>query len=1095
MDRSKFQHPTASRVIAALLACTLTMGVPARGDSLATVQEQAAAIVEFSGAPGGMAVVAGSRSPELALALARQGGFTVQCLAADSDQRDRMRQAIRAAGRYGTVSAGVLPTGRLPYTDNLLNILVVETYPSLGERGLTPEEVLRVLAPLGTAYLGVSSAARDETAGPDPLVERFRAAGAAGIELVESAAGRWLRLRKAWPDDIDEWSHYLHGPDGNPVADDRVVGPPGHYQWIAGPRWLRCHETDSSVRTLVTSAGRLFAVVDEAPISLPGDHDLPDKWFLVARDAFNGVLLWKVPLRRWGWREWKPTWFTARPGDFPLNIEKRLVAAGDRVYVTLGYHAPVSQLDARTGELLQTYAGTERTGEILHQDGTLILSVLTDDGLRVIAVDTVTGERKWTSEAFGGSTVDYLRWATQHGAFPRAELDPSLNTATDGRVVALLDGPDVVGLDFETGRELWRAGFPQEPADRTAGGIASRGDLWIGTLIVRDGVVVHASPHKLAGFEAATGELLWEQPTRYIGHLWYNWKDVFVIDGLVWTWSADLVTGTFELGGRTQRTLYPPTVNGYDLRTGQLKREVPLGLIFNTHHHHRCYRNKATSRYLLASRRGTEYVDLEQGRHTVHNWVRGTCHVGMMPANGLQYVPPHACVCYIEEKLDGFFALAPATSETPGGVEASAPRLERGTAFGAAPLADSDAHDWPTFRGDAMRTGATLDRVPDDAVRVWRTRLGHRLSPPVAAGGQVFVSLIEEHHVVSVDARDGAVQWEFAAGARVDSPPTWHRGTVLFGSADGWVYCLRAADGQLVWRFRAATEERQIAVSDQLESAWPVHGSVLVQNGIVYFAAGRTSQLDGGMRLYGLDAATGELRYRKELEGPHYTVGNIDEANFRLPMGALPDILLGDGSKIYMRNRTFDTELNPASGSPALRTTSGFLDDSYFKRAPWRYGGGPQYGRLIVHDDQRMFLVRMFDSLQGLDPTVYFTPGDQGYLLLARGGDDGRAVRRGQAGGGWSHRIPVRVRAMVLAADRLLAAGPPDVVDPRDPLGAFEGRQGGRLHVYDAGSGERLAEHTLAFPPVFNGAAVAGNRLYLAEEDGSLTCFACPTSR
>ena len=47
-----------------------------------------------------------------------------------------------------------------------------------------------------------------------------------------------------------------------------VVGPPVNYQWLAGPQWLRCHETDSSVSTLVTSQGRLFVIVDEAPIGL-----------------------------------------------------------------------------------------------------------------------------------------------------------------------------------------------------------------------------------------------------------------------------------------------------------------------------------------------------------------------------------------------------------------------------------------------------------------------------------------------------------------------------------------------------------------------------------------------------------------------------------------------------------------------------------------------------------------------------------------------------------------------------------------------------------------------------------------------------------
>ena len=104
----------------------------------------------------------------------------------------------------------------------------------------------------------------------------------------------------------------------------------------------------------------------------------------------------------------------------------------------------------------------------------------------------------------------------------------------------------------------------------------------------------------------------------------------------------------------------------------------------------------------------------------------------------------------------------------------------------------------------------------------------------------------------------------------------------------------------------------------------------------------------------------------------------------------------------------------------------------------------------------------MFDSLRGLDPTVFFTPGAKGYLLLAN------PLNGRQSD--WSYRVPVRIRAMLLAGDRLLTAGPPDVVDPQDPLGAFEGRKGGVLHVVNAATGERLAEQRLPSPPVFNGA-------------------------
>ncbi len=1075
--------------------------------------EVAAKMLEAGDCPGGLAVVISDADAALATAIARQAGFIVQGLCRNVDLRDRARKTVRRAGLSGRVSADVLPEGRLPYVDRLINLVVIESPAAVGEKRIAAEEIARVLAPLGTAILATAPASGDATAADiESLKKKLFAAGLEEVAVVTTGDGRsaqgWLCLRKPWPKDIDEWTHYLHGADGNPVARDRVVAPPEHYQWIAGPMWQRSHETDSSVSTVVTARGRLFYIVDEAPISLAGQHDLPDKWCLAARDAFNGVLLWKVPIRRWGWREWKPSWFNTRPGDVPLNIQKRLVAVGDRVYATLGYRAPVTQLDARSGEILQTYEGTDPTGEILVLDGTLLASVFERGGVRVVAVDTRSGERKWASEkTYRGSTVDYVKWKAMRGATEPARLDPAANMAAAGDTVALIDGAEIVCLDLGSGKEKARCAFPTVEADLTAGGISSQGKLWVGTMIVADGVVLHASPNQLAAFDADSGELLWNHPKRYIGHLWYEWKDVFVIDGLVWTWGADLVQETFGIGGgRKQRTQMPTNVYGYDLKTGEVRRTVPLGVIFKTHHHHRCYRNKATLRYILASRRGTEYVDLAEGEHTVHNWVRGTCHVGMMPANGLQYAPPHPCQCYIEEKLSGFNALAPARKRTLAGklpVAPGLPRLHEGPAHGKVAATSrsraASSEDWPTFRHDAGRTGSVETRVPDDLTRLWRVKVGVKVSAPVAVDGKLYVALIDEHHVACLDAAHGSKRWEFVAGARVDSPPTWHRGTVLFGSADGCVYCLRAEDGALVWRFRAAPEDRRMAAFGQIESTWPVHGSVLVQGGKVYFAAGRASQLDGGIHLYALDAATGEQLAHRNLHGPDYRVDGQGKLvlrqgelppeadrqppfndNYRLPLGTLPDLLQGDGERVFMRSAAFDANLNPVPGKAPISVPSGMLEGTYFKRVPWSYGESG-YARLLVHDERCVYCVRQFDSLRGLDPTVYFTPGDKGYLLFAKGTE----ARRDN----WSERIRVRIRTMVLTPGRLYAAGPPDVLDPKDPLGAFEGRKGGLLYTINAQSGERLAEHALDSPPVFNGAAAAEGRLYVAEEDGSIACF------
>jgi len=71
----------------------------------------------------------------------------------------------------------------------------------------------------------------------------------------------------------------------------------------------------------------------------------------------------------------------------------------------------------------------------------------------------------------------------------------------------------------------------------------------------------------------------------------------------------------------------------------------------------------------------------------------------------------------------------------------------------------------------------------------------------------------------------------------------------------------------------------------------------------------------------------------------------------------------------------------------------------------------------------------------------------------------------------------------------ILVAGSPDTVDADDPHGAWEGRQGGILAVCAAADGTLSTEVKLPSPPVWDGMAVAGSRLYVALQDGNLVCL------
>ena len=266
---------------------------------------------------------------------------------------------------------------------------------------------------------------------------------------------------------------------------------------------------------------------------------------------------------------------------------------------------------------------------------------------------------------------------------------------------------------------------------------------------------------------------------------------------------------------------------------------------------------------------------------------------------------------------------------------------------------------------------------------------------------RLFVAEVEAHAVTCLDARDGTRLWSYTAGGPVDSPPTIHGGCVVFGCTDGSVYCLRADDGQLVWRFRAAPSERRIVSYGRVESAWPVHGSVLIEQDLVYFAAGRSSYLDGGIYLYGLDAATGAVRHRAHLDGPQPDLSVPCDRAHDMD-GSKNDILVSNGAQLFLTQNVFDLELNQMDAPRVAKwgtrktdlhlvATGGFLDDSGFDRLYWMYArrwpglyvavDTPKAGQMLVFDKQTTYGLHTFTTKFSRSP--YHAPGTEGHELFA----------------------------------------------------------------------------------------------------------------
>ena len=1064
-------------------------------------RRQATQILDDSGVKGGFIVHIGCGTGRLTAALCANNSYLVHGLDANAKNIQWARKHIKSRNLYGRVSVEQFRGNRLPYADNLVNLIVSERPAEFPK-----DEIMRVLAPNGVA-----------------LLKKGR---------------QWVKMFKPRPEQIDEWTHYMHDAGGNAVAHDSVIGPPRHLQWVGSPRWSRHHDHMGSVSAVVSSAGRIFYIIDEGPKS---SIQLPPQWFLVARDAFNGVILWKQPISSWNTHLWP-----LKSG--PAQLPRRLVAIGDRVYVTLGLDAPLTVLDAATGKTIRTYENTKTTEEIITSDGVLFLLV-TDSPVKWKEFrpqstyiwdpkERANNDWAWDEKdrkimAVQADTGEVL-WQKEQRVTP-------LTLAADSQCLYFHDGEKVVSLDRKTSEQNWNS----EPADRRSPILTG----YAPTLIVyQDVVLFSGGKGAITAYSAQNGKKLWMAKQARSGH--NSPEDLFVIDGLVW--SGAIASGR-DSGIFT----------GVDLHTGWIKKEFPPD-VKTYWFHHRCYRSKATDKYILPSRTGIEFVDLSTEHWTTHHWVRGGCLYGITPCNGLIYAPPHPCACYIEAKLNGFNALAPAsaTRYIPENLSDTG-RLKTGPAYrrinGKSQGEVQD--DWPTYRHDPARTGFTTTNVPDELERSWQQDLGGRLSSVVVADGILFVASIDTHTVYALDADSGEIFWNYTTAGRVDSPPTIYQGRALFGSADGWVYCLRASDGVVAWRFRAAPKDLRLTAFEQLESVWPVHGNVLIRDDVLYCVAGRSMFLDGGMRMLRLDPKTGKKLSETILDDRDPETGRnlqVYVKGLNMPV-ALPDILSSDGQYVYMRSQRFDMQgkrrqIAPRDASEQtgegahLFCTIGFLDDSWFHRSYWMFGksvssgwGGwfrsGRYvpsGRLMVCDESSVYgfgrkpeylcqssvLEYQFYAAEKQiesEPIQRVIAAEKSMNAASEKRSASAADRgirkkfplsdRSAASFKWLTRDPpIHVRAMVLANETLFIAGPKDVVDEEEAFynpnnkeieaklteqsAALEGSKGGCLLVVSASDGQKIAEYELESLPVWDGMAAANNRLYFATKNGKILCFA-----
>ncbi len=615
---------------------------------------------------------------------------------------------------------------------------------------------------------------------------------------------------KGWRRTVKPWpatlDEWTHPRHG---ADGNVVSR----DRLVGPptnvRWISGRLVPSrgvvNTQVIVSSAGRLFAVTGQRDLSL------------VARDAFSGVILWTRPypykLPSLGYR----TFWRQAP----------LIAVGPLVYIA------GEALDAATGKeaFSFSFAGDPKACA----DGVLITS-------QMRALDAKTGKELWHHAAeTHGLAVAEGRVYFAEGKWP-----------TKGGPVQL------VCLDLKTGKVQWRREITlPAPAAKPTGRY--------------DGYSPNSTPNGLlAGIVHHRGVLALEVMRTYIylysaadgaplrSLRYKNWAPyasglrALMIDGKLWL-------PTFDAGERFD---FGVTINAYSLADGRKVKTLKLASPIRQ----RCRPPLASEAFLFLG--GMNTVDLATGAGESLPIARSACHIGLVPANGLLYVPPTHCTCY--SMIPGYVALESRRQMgRPLAKANDTDHRQAGPALGKTSPAgrrDSNANeDWPRFRQDAMRRAHVKTAVPPDGKLLWNYALGDtNPSSPVVAGGLAVVALSEAHRIDAIDTATGRRKWSFVAGGRIDGPPTIRGGLCVFGCRDGWVYALRLSDGTLAWRNLAAPAARRIMVEGQLESAWPAMALVTISDETVCAVAGRHNLAEGGIVVTAFDLRSGMKNWQKE---------------------------------------------------------------------------------------------------------------------------------------------------------------------------------------------------------------------------------------
>jgi outer membrane protein assembly factor BamB len=1023
---------------------------------------------EIAGVHGGAVVQIGADDAALSVSLAKTGRYIINVFDKDAEKVASVRSALHEENLYGVASAETFDEpSRLPYTEHLINLVVLD-------KDLVPlSEILRVLTPGGSLLMrnpgGLTDAALKE-------------AGYTEARAVESPSGaQWLFARKPWPENMGRWTHSRHDADGNAVSPDTAVGEPKRIRWIAA-------HSGREVEGMVTDGGRNF--YGQA----------------LTRDSFNGLRLWHRDLSQ-PEEKMDPASFEMKP----LNRDLARPVATEKFLFAVAFPTRnLVALDAVTGEIAYSFPEIKNPTELVQHKGIIVATA--EDA--VYAFSHLTGEIVWKNESTdpraivsGGDQVGYIQGDPRKG-----------------------EKAEAVAVDLYSGETLWKNNeYPWLAKVQRTVMFGDQMSYEVSSFTDFD---TETGIHLV---DAKTGKLQWEKLYSPGMNHARQARSLFIGDNL-WIQQG----GKEQYPDRETKVKFQPVeVTSLNPKTGETQRTLAAGL-------GHCAPPVATVNMMFSG--VVEITDLKSGEMMVNSITKSNCsrENGFIPANGLIYSTPKHCTCW--PMLRGYVAMAPdhplvekneyIPSRPASEIEFP---LVKGSA-GPDPDAPAvTAADWPMYRHDVWRSSSATVAGPTNPAVLWNSTIasqGHTLpessalrgdwddnpfvkglvSPPSISNGLAYVTRPDAHEVIALKADTGEVAWRFTARGRVDTPPTIHRGLCLFGDHAGYVHALRADTGESVWRLRAAPLAERMGAYGQIESAWPVPGTVLVMENTAYFAAGRQQLSDGGVFLFSVDPMTGKQNWvhkLNEIPQTGYEGDKGDSFGFYKNSGLEfdpVDILHKEGDRIALSRwlisldgesvevDTWDAfaKLNTGKGTvfaPRGTWTYGFrqihrFGNEAFKRSLCAFRDNTIVGAL---DSTTALYRRDFDLENGEEFNRKWITGWEAASKGRKGERPYRSDRIAEKAkwkvNPWAEDDTPEALLKLTTAEgsaQLENKIYGVVMDSADRI--YVVHQDGTLKVIDAGNGKELSSHQVA-EPIWDGLALADGKLYLSARDGSLVCL------